>query len=939
MPQRSDLYESVVKQVAITSSNPFTVDAQDLISRYWWNAGGNYAEDRMHRLLVDTKSIAKYGTLRVKTHLVHGSLAKYAHSIAESRSKKNQFFEDLDEIAKGKDYWTYELLDACGSLFKENENLRNSLANFMWQLWSSEPDLADKITEACSANAILPSEGKFLYIGAAVLGPGELRIVAEEGNVIELIEFLLPCLQMDCRILSSFESLLSQASGKVLDHLWSHNGVSSNSRFQELLISNGNIPSSEIVNLIWCRWAEDENNLLEAALSLWSLPFVLTVPGCGSGPDFDELKRLDENQLFVESRAIIGSVDGLISGNVVTEVTILAVLFNTKKTSVIPRIFALVHRIELSAAREEICHRIISGAADKIELTRICREYKIAPNDEIQRSIFFLLTEQSEELLLSDPDLEALGIGYLSAEEDLRSRIRSALLLQPSLNLGQVLASFNSRDRLSRMSNDELDYFVEQLINRKEFEGLLEIGVNMSLALFLYICTKITKLDPSWRPRNADLSLLYGEFKSTQISQILVSAPLLVSQSNVLTFLNTGGLNFDENLLSQRKYGVVGRWPVGSVRTRIGFHGRINDLSFSPDGLFLAVAGSNNVVGEVDLSLGRLVYLERRFNSSVGSLSHIGNHRIVAGERTNNVTRTCRVVCIDNGEYISNVAIATGSITSLVNLGNDSLMFTSRDGTVGILELCDEVSVQASSRLGSEFPRLASEKSGARGNVVFTDAAIYASQEANKLKFGRPLPLPNRVKRASWISDNRIVYLDFAGRISFLEVDHDRRTLGQASGGSMDYSAVDLVPISNRNQVAVISSYYLTLMDSTNLATIGSLPVGGTSVHCSPNGDLVAVGDENGQIRLIDISLSAVPALFGKPIVSCTPSDFQMCTRAEQSILGQHQFDKVVSGDQEKKMKEILNLLLLLLRFKFRFDISMVEPSHIKGGDYDIQLG
>ena len=58
-----------------------------------------------------------------------------------------------------------------------------------------------------------------------------------------------------------------------------------------------------------------------------------------------------------------------------------------------------------------------------------------------------------------------------------------------------------------------------------------------------------------------------------------------------------------------------------------------------------------------------------------------------------------------------------------------------------------------------------------------------------------------------------------------------------------------------------------------------------------------------------------------------------------QSILGQQQFDKVVSGDQEKKMKEILNLLLLLLRFKFRFDISLVEPSHIKGGDYHIQLG
>ena len=122
-------------------------------------------------------------------------------------------------------------------------------------------------------------------------------------------------------------------------------------------------------------------------------------------------------------------------------------------------------------------------------------------------------------------------------------------------------------------------------------------------------------------------------------------------------------------------------------------------------------------------------------------------------------------------------------------------------------------------------------------------------------------------------------------------------------------------------------------MNLGDLGQVGSLAVGGTSVHGSPDGDLIAVGDESGLLKLIDTSISAVPALFGKPIVSCTPRDFQMCNRAHQSF-----FEREIPPDREKTMREIMNLLLMLLRFKFRFDISIAEASNIKGGDYDIQL-
>jgi hypothetical protein len=938
---RADLFETVIRQVAVDELNPFRLEAQDEISKAWWNSCGSVAEDKMMAILLDTASVAKHGTLRIITHLVHGSLTEYSQAVAESGSGsgsqesaiQTQFFADLDKILKVNDYWSFELLGVIGDIFKNNLNLRDSTANLVWSAWLADHELADKIADICRENQILPADGMHLFIGAAVIGSKELKRVTTEKNVEELIKCLLPRLDLDLRIASSFRYLLTSANGKVLDQLWTHIEVGGNPQFAELLSSNSHAPSGEIIDLLWRRWAKDENVFLQSALIRWSVPFSRKSLNSQFYVSDDLLTQTNIHQLLVESHAVVGTTKGLITGDLPADVASFMALFRTIKKSVIPKIGALVHRSEVLAIREELCRRILSGEMDSIDTFSYCKEYKIAPADEVQRSVFFLLTDQVDELSLSDPELDGLGVGYLSAGEQLRDRIRAALLRQPNLDLGQVLASFNRRDRLSRMSVAELDYFVEQLLNRKEFDGLLEIGVNMSLALFLYVCTKISSIDPDWFPQNTDLAELFQEFRKTRIAEILKSGPSLMSQSNLLAFLNSGGETFGDNWWPGGRQNQTGSWPIGSVRTRIRFHGRINDLSFSPDGKFLAVAGSNNVVGEVDLILGRLVFLERRLNSSVGSISHIGSHRIIAAERTNSVTKTCRVVCINNGRTISNVVSAPGSITSLVNFGDDHLMFTGRDGTVGVVELGSDVALQSSSKFGPEFPRLATEKSDARGNVIFTDAAIYVSKNSRKLSFGTQLFLPNRVKRATWISDNRIVYLDFAGKIGFLDVDHIRQTVSMVRGGGLSYSAKDLVLLPNRHQIAVLNSVKLTLMNLGDLGQVGSLAIGGTSVHGSPDGDLIAVGDESGLLKLIDTSISAVPALFGKPIVSCTPRDFQMCNRAHQSF-----FERAIPPDREKTMREIMDLLLMLLRFKFRFDISIAEASNIKGGDYDIQL-
>jgi hypothetical protein len=111
----------------------------------------------------------------------------------------------------------------------------------------------------------------------------------------------------------------------------------------------------------------------------------------------------------------------------------------------------------------------------------------------------------------------------------------------------------------------------------------------------------------------------------------------------------------------------------------------------------------------------------------------------------------------------------------------------------------------------------------------------------------------------------------------------------------------------------------------------GEIGMGGKSLHGSPDGTLIAIGDENGVLQLIDTSTSLVPALFNQPIALLTPKDFQSCMRAANSILNK-------SGGDYTAMQLLLALQIMLLQHRFRHDISLVDPTKIKMGEYDISL-
>jgi WD40 repeat protein len=930
---RSDLtkIDLLLRRVALNARHPFLKDAQNLIAHSWWQARGTVHEEYLYRLLIETKSIASHGFLRIITLLVHGTLPEYSVALEKWESDRHShvasFIDELSQVFALENEWSLQLVDALAAAFACNTNLRDELANVAWETWVKVPSLRGRIRGTGRANQILPSGGRNLFLGASVLGPDKLLEVVTPQNVSNSVDAVLLLSDLDPNVSLSFEGLLRGAQREILDELWMNPLVGGDQKFHSQLINNPVTPSRSTIDEIWRMWDQTESADLYTVLVKWSTSF--------RRPSEDPANS--NQKLFLESCLITGHASEFLSGDGDTDVLRLCQLGLEVRPTLKHLLDEYIKKPEFAQLRELICHRVSKGNDPDSKLTELCVRHKIAPDDEVQRSIFFLITDQVDELLLSDPDLESLGLAYLSAAENQREKIRKSLLNQPRLNLGNVLASVNRRERLVRLSEKELEYFVDQLFDRREFETLFEMSTNMSLAFFVYVCSKISSANRSWEPSDSELADLYREYRDSKLSLAMASLGENLNQSVVHNFLITGSSSVVETWRVEPKPSISNGWPVGIVRARIRFDGRINDLSFSPDGEYLAIAGTNKIVGELDLAKGSLSFVERRLNSSVGALFHLGSHRIVAAERTNRVDSPCRVLLVDNGHTIESLKKTVGSVTSLVGFGPTKLMFTGRDKSIGIIDLTDGVKVSSATNMIGDFPRLAAENSPLECNVVFSDVAHYVSLNQG-MKLSRPLSMPSRAKRATWVSNSRVIQLDHGGRILTIDVDHPRQRLTLNSKISNAFFARDLALVASRNQVAILDEFNLTIVSASDLKKVGSLNIGGTSLHASPSGNLIAVGDQNGFVRIIDTSIGQIPSLISKPLLECTPREFQTCLGVYSSASNSSWTSMNSQLNQDFRMKEVLHFLVRLLRYRFRYDISIVDTKQIKGGEYDIAL-
>jgi hypothetical protein len=556
---------------------------------------------------------------------------------------------------------------------------------------------------------------------------------------------------------------------------------------------------------------------------------------------------------------------------------------------------------------------------------QICMALEIVPDNEIARAMFFLFTSQVDKLLAFDPELEQLSLGYIASTDETRERLRPLMNAHPKLNVGRILASVLRQDRLARLKEKEVAYFVEQLIQRRDFESVWKLAQNHSTFTLIWILARLEQLSDVDEPLDQDFLELVRHAR--EILKKHTPDLLRYDPGPLDGFAHAKSSELSASNATFAKY-------LASIR----FDGRVNDFSFSPDGLRLAVAGSNRVIGEVDLVEGKLRQKLVGFGASVGSIAFCGNRSIVAAERTSRNAKLCYVWICEEGATPRWVQRTTGSVTSAVSVGRDSVQYSTKDRLLGLIRLDESGSASkvANQHLSGQslgYPRAIAENCSGELNVWFGEsAAVIRNSDLSQVDSMHEVkPM---MRRAAWLDDRNLVASDHTGKLHCFSVDAKNGNLRRGKSIPVSERISDFAVIPSTNELVIQTSSDLVLFRSdppTHIASTGRV---GIAVQISQDGSLMASGDEKGDIIIFDLSVRAIPRFASKPVGLTSPNDLPRYQRAAAAVLREKSTEIAIGP-----MRAITEIMLMLVHFRFRHDIFLDEPMTLRRGEYEIVLG
>ena len=94
---------------------------------------------------------------------------------------------------------------------------------------------------------------------------------------------------------------------------------------------------------------------------------------------------------------------------------------------------------------------------ERAAIGEFCARRGLAPGDDTQRALFYVLTGQAAEYWAADPDGSRLATGYQSADEPTRAMLRQVMADDGDLDLPHVLAA-DRPDRAAALTAEEARY-------------------------------------------------------------------------------------------------------------------------------------------------------------------------------------------------------------------------------------------------------------------------------------------------------------------------------------------------------------------------------------------------------------------------------------------------------------------------------------------------
>ncbi|XRQ12090.1 WD40 repeat domain-containing protein [Actinomadura welshii] len=667
-----------------------------------------------------------------------------------------------------------------------------------------------------------------------------------------------------------------EASGPMLGALWEA-VFQWDPALRNVLLANGEAPPSTVLNGLWDEAMGQPSEPLWGALIRWGRP-----ASAGRYEEFSVVALEPSPSVLNEPRYRRALITALAFGD--------------------HPLYEIAERRVLGLQSPDLVEEICARAMERPEYVPFCKKHRYAPKDEVRRASFFLLTGQPEQHRALDPDGALLSLAYASASQEERGRLQKAMLGAGQLDLVRVIVGEDRRARILAMSGHEMRYLGEQLAARREWEALWELVQDVPIASGI----ELARLFDGWVPRDDDSRRVFEMYRE--------AGPRAV-----------------ETALRSLKPGPM---PL-TRQARLLFRGRVNDVSFAPDGPFLAAAGTNRVAGVFDLRTARLIERYDGFNSSVGRILHTGAGTLIAGERTSRVERECRVVhCADGG--VRTLHRTRGSVTSLaVRDRSGGFVAATRAGDLVLGgtggEPVTSLPVSALGMGPAQWPRSVAAHP-ASGRIAVLGRGLVVTDAAA----GRPVVASHDtgVARAAFVGADALVHADQWGYVAMTRLGDDRfakriHTLVPGLGGLAAAPGGGPTGSAGGEPVVVDRRGDLHIFDVGLDETCGyrpPRPQNPTDVTVSPNGDFVAVSDAAGHTDLFDLRIREVPGILPSPLVDLVPRHL--------GIVG-----SALAGDaMGPEAAPALRLLHACLEHRFRFDIEIGDAVRLSAGEHDISL-
>ncbi|MEV5831428.1 hypothetical protein AB0L25_38260 [Spirillospora sp. NPDC052242] len=682
----------------------------------------------------------------------------------------------------------------------------------------------------------------------------------------------------DAEIARRARAVCATAAGPMLDALWESAGARWESPLRDVLLKNPNPPPPGTLDALWDDWLHgpDADGLTEPLLR-WGRPATiaascepLTVAAVATDPDV--LRRPPYRDALVDALSLPST------------------------HSLRPIAMRKIRELGDPGLVDRLCERALTDGGSR----RFCRKHRLAPRDEPRRALFFLITGQPEQYRALDPDGGLLSLAYAAASRDERARVREAMLAAGEFDLVRVILGDDRRVRVRDMSADETGYLAEQLAHRRAWDELWSLVLDLPLAAG----SRLIGYFDDWAPRDGDARRLFELYRAAR--------PEAVAR---------GLRRLAETGWAERAW-----WPALRVP------GRVNDLSFAPDGPFLAVGGADRTVRVLDVRTGGTVRVHGGFGSAVKRVLHVGDGTVVAGERTNRGQSRCRLVrCAADGE--ATLHVAPGSITSLALTGADG----SHAATTAAGELLlgaphgGPVEARRLDRFGVDVrhrPRqVVAHPATGRIAVLARDVHVI-DPAAGTGSAVRPGDLGVRI---AFAGADTVVHADQRGRVARLSLRDGRRGPARRVGttaldGLAGLRALPhddrLVVAGRRGPLHVVGAERLEPVDAEILHS----RAGATCLAAAPGGEFLAVGHADGEIDLFDLRPRMLSRLVGRSPAEFGPGHLGLVDAA------------LAVPATDGPARQVLGLLRECLHHRFRFDVATGGDVRTMADEHDIGL-